>query len=99
MRDVVHASPAVADLRERLRSVPEAAGYYDRIRLGEMVAGEVARRRDEDARLALDVLDPLSVAVREEQPTHPNAAFNLAFLVRRDGQAEFTKGVAALGEQ
>jgi len=98
LRDVVRDSSSVAALRERLQKVPEAAGYYDRIRLGELVAGEVARRREEDTRMALERLEPLASAAREEQPTQPNQAFNLAFLVKRDGENAFTKGVSELGE-
>jgi len=45
MRGVVEGSPAVAKLRERVRALPEAAGYYERIRLGELVAAEVEKAR------------------------------------------------------
>jgi hypothetical protein len=99
MRDIVRDSPAIASLRERLRDLPEAAGYYDRIRLGELVAGEVARRREEDTRLALERLEPLAVAAREEDPTQPSTAFNLAFLVKRERESEFSKGVRKLDEE
>ncbi|MFL5826108.1 MAG: GvpL/GvpF family gas vesicle protein [Thermoleophilaceae bacterium] len=99
LRDVVRRSPAVAQLRERLRTLPGAAGYYDRIRLGELVAGEVARQRDEDTRLVLERLEPLAAAAAQEQPTQQNAAFNLAFLVNRDRQSAFTQGVSKLGEE
>jgi hypothetical protein len=98
MRDVVRGSPAIAALRERLEGVPDQAGYYERIRLGELVADEVARRREDDTRHALERLEPLAVAARAEQATQPNAAFNLAFLVRRDRESAFTKGVSELGE-
>jgi hypothetical protein len=98
LRDVVRESPAVAELRERLRKLPDAAGYYDRIRLGEVVASEVARRRAEDTQKALEKLEPLASAAREEEPTHPNTAFNLAFLVRRDREAVFSMGVSGLAE-
>lgn len=98
MRDVVRGSPAIAELRKRLEGVPEQAGYYDRIRLGELVAGEVERHREEDTRHALEKLEPLASASRAEQATQPNAAFNLAFLVKRDGEDAFTKGVSELGE-
>ena len=41
LRGVVDASPAIARLRERVAGVPEAAAYYDRIRLGQLIAEEV----------------------------------------------------------
>ena len=99
MRDVVRESPAVARLREQLRSVPEEASYYERIRLGELVAAQVGHRRAEDARIALATLEPLAVAAREEQVTHPDSAFNIAFLIDRDRQEAFNKGVRELADR
>lgn len=99
LREVVQRSPAVAELRERLRSLPEAAGYYDRIRLGEMVAAEVAARRAEDTRVALDSLDPHAVAAVEEQVSSAGAAFSLAFLVEREEMDAFGAAVRRLADE
>ena len=99
MRDVVKSSHAVAKLRERIRTLPGEAGYYDRIRLGELVAGEVGHRRAADTRLALELLEPVATAVREEELRRPEAAFNLACLVDRGQQDAFGREVARLGER
>jgi hypothetical protein len=99
LQEVVAASPSVRALRERLRGVPPAAAYYDRIRLGEMVAGEVTHRREQDAQLALSRLQPLALAAHAESPGRPDAAFDLAFLVERDGTEAFGRAVAQLGEE
>ena len=99
LREIVRTRPAVAALRKRVRSLPDEAGYYDRIRLGELVAAEVTRRREEDTRLALDRLEPCAVAARAEQPGGADGAFNLAFLVSRDGVETFSTAVAELGEE
>jgi hypothetical protein len=99
LREVVQTSPAVAALRERIGALPEAASYYDRIRLGELVAAEVSRRREDDTRHALVTLQPLAVAAKEEEPTHPNAAFNLAFLVAREKEPAFSNKVGTLATE
>lgn len=99
MREVLRRSPGVAELRERLRALPAEAGYYDRIRLGELVAAEVGQRRAEDTRLALEALEPLAVAVKEEPLRSLDCVFNLAFLVDRDGQAAFSAEVSALARR
>ena len=96
MRDVVRQSAAVSELRDRLRAVPAEAGYYERIRLGELVAEHVAHRRAEDTRIALEMLEPLSVAAREDEIRQADSAFNIAFLVDRDGLDAFNKGVRDL---
>ena len=56
MREVVMGSTAVAELRDRLKGLPAEAGYYERIRLGELVAAEVGNRRATDTRLALETI-------------------------------------------
>lgn len=97
LREVVRASPAVAALRERVRELSEAAGYYDRIRLGELVAAEVARRRERDAAVALERLQPLAVTARgclhpgrRVQPGLPRGG-------RRGGHIQRSRGAAAGG--
>jgi len=93
---VVREVPTVATLRERVQKLSDSAGYYDRIRLGELVAAEVARRREEDTALALARLEPLSVATDVGQPHSPDAAFNLAFLVESGGVDAFSDAVGKL---
>jgi gas vesicle protein GvpL/GvpF len=99
LRAVVGESPAIAAMREQLRTVPEDAGYYDRIRMGELVAAEIDRRREEDRGLALARLEPLSVSGRSEALTSSEGAFNLAFLVDRDGVDRFSAAVRGLAEE
>jgi hypothetical protein len=96
MREIVSSSPGIAALRDRLSGLPDEAGYYERIRLGELVAAEVQRRREADTQLAIDALGPLAVEAKEEEPSRQEAAFNLAFLVERDRRDQFTEGVNGL---
>jgi hypothetical protein len=100
---VVREVPAVATLRERVQKISDSAGYYDRIRLGELVAAEVARRREEDTALVLSHLEPRAVAASQEQPHSTNAAFNLAFLVEGSEVDAFSEALgqlrAKLGER
>jgi hypothetical protein len=98
LREVVRATPAVKALRERVSTLPEAAGYYDRIRLGELVAAEVERRRDQDTELALKRLGPHARAAKTNEPKTARSAFDLAFLVPRDGIDPFSAAVRELSE-
>jgi len=98
LREVVRTTPAVAALNARISSVPADAAYYDRIRLGELVAEEVERRRLADTDQALRLLTPVAVEVSEQEVRTATAAFDLAFLVPRDGVEAFTKAVRALDE-
>jgi hypothetical protein len=100
LREVVQQSPGVAAMRERVRKLPEGlASQPERMRLGELVADAVARRRDQDTRLALEVLEPHAVSVSVEEVANAGAAFNLAFLVNRDQQGAFGEAVARLRQE
>jgi gas vesicle protein GvpL/GvpF len=97
LREAVRRSPQIKSLRERVLSLPDEAGYYDRIRLGELVAAEVNRLRAQDSRHALDKLEPLAVASHTEQATGEHGALNLAFLVERERIDAFGSAVGELG--
>jgi Gas vesicle synthesis protein GvpL/GvpF len=99
LRGVVNDSPAVAQLRSRVRGVPKDASYYDRIQLGEAVADEVDRARERDGAMVLSRLEKLAVAARLERPSTPDAAVNAAFLVERKRVDEFSEAVARLVEE
>lgn len=99
MRSVVEASPGVARLQAQVAGMPEAAAYYKRIELGQMVAGEVERARSRDADLVLERLAPLALASRQEAASSLDSAVNAAFLVRRDRVDDFSRAVTELGHE
>jgi hypothetical protein len=99
LRGVVKSSPGVAALNERLKALPQDAGYYDRIRLGELVSSEIERCREQDRVLALERLEPLAVSARSEELSNADGAFNLAFLVDRDRVDPFSAAVRELAEE
>ena len=99
LRSVVAGSPAIANLRERVQGLPEAASHFERIRLGELVAAEVEQARERDAAWLLGELEPIAVATSREAASGLEAAVNAAFLVERDRTAEFGRAVDAAAEQ
>lgn len=99
MAQVVATNPEIAQLRESLRGMPEDATYYERIRLGEMVAAEVHRTREADAGLLIDTLAPLAVAVDVRDLDHERVVVGASFLVERRLMAEFDRAVDDLGRE
>jgi hypothetical protein len=99
MASVVARSPAIARLRERVQALPEAAAYYKRIELGQLVAAEVDRARESDAHEILERLKPLALDARLEAPSSADTAVNAAFLVEREQVDEFSAAVTALGRE
>jgi hypothetical protein len=99
LRGVVERTPAIARLRERVRSIPEAAGYYDRIRLGEMIAAAVEQAREADTARVLEHLAPLAISTSREAPSSVNSAIDAAFLVERERIDAFSQGVAEVSRE
>jgi hypothetical protein len=96
MARTVARSPAIDRLRKEVDELPEAAAYYKRIELGQLVAAGVDTMRERDTHHVLQQLEPLAVAVRAEAQSALTAAFNLAFLVERGRIDEFSGAVATL---
>ena len=99
MGEIVREHPQVAKLRDALRGQPDDATYYERIRLGEMVAEAVERRRQADGNAILDALTPLAQAVDVGEPTHERMVVRAAFLVERARMEEFDGAVDDLGRE
>ena len=97
VQEIVEEEPAVAELQERIRGVPEDASYYDRVKLGEIVAKAMEQRRDVDARDIVERLSPFARQVSSSTPGQPDDVVEAAFLVARDGAEEFEKEVEELG--
>jgi hypothetical protein len=99
LADIVRSSPAVARLRERIGRISPEAGYYERIKLGEMISAALEQRRAADGDRALARLEPLAVAVQAQPPAGADGAFDLAFLVERERIDDFSAAVTRLGDE
>ena len=97
MREIVSEEAEIAKLRESLQGKPEDATYYARIRLGEMVAEAVQRKREADAAAILDPLAPLAYATNVGEPPNERIAVTASFLVDEKRIAEFDKAVDGIG--
>ena len=58
LAEVVAADPEVAALRERTRDLPEDQTYGERVRLGELVARALERKREEDTAVLMEAVTP-----------------------------------------
>ena len=94
LREIVAADPQVAALRERTRGAGDA-GYFDRLRLGEIVAGRIAERADADGERLAGALAANAVDAVVEQP-EAGAALRASFLVVRTSLGQFDAALDAL---
>lgn len=99
LREIVAAEPQIAELSRRLREVPADAAdavHYDRIRLGELIAQSMERRRESDGRTLLDGAAPAAEAATARAPVREEDVLDASFLVRTDRRAEFERAVDKL---
>ena len=89
MQDVVRGNPEIASLRDAVRAGSDDATYYERIRLGELVAAAVERRRERDAEAIVDALASAALAVEVGGLTHERVVVQASFLVERDRLSKF----------
>jgi hypothetical protein len=97
-RDVVRDHPEIASLRASVAGRPPDASYYERIRLGELVAAAVEHHRDRDAHAIIVALGGHALAVEAGQPSHERVVVQASFLVERSHLAEFNAIVDQVAE-
>jgi hypothetical protein len=97
--EVIDEDREAAALRARVRGRDEAATYYERIRLGELVAGAMAAKREHDAERVLAELRPLADDVHLGELTHERSVLSAAFLVRRDRLEDFDRAAEQVAKQ
>jgi hypothetical protein len=99
LREVVAENREIAGLKRAIQGKPEAATYYERIRLGELVEAALDERRAAAAPQIIDRLAPLAVDVRVGEPVHERMAVNASFLVERTRLGEFDRVVDRIGAE
>jgi len=84
-------------LRDSVRQLPEDAAYYERVRLGELIAHALEGKREKDNAAVAQALAPHAVAVAPRQPTGDDTAADAAFLVDAAQRRKFERAVDELG--
>jgi len=96
IRDLVSSNPEIARARERARKLGDA-GYYENIRVGELVAGALAARRAADADRLHEALAPLASDVAPDAVDDAGlTVMKTSFLVERAGLGRFDSELEAL---
>lgn len=99
LRELVAGDREIGYLRSAIVGKSEAATYYERIRLGELIAAAFAALQQRDSATILEELRPHAVAVRAGEPVHERMAVNASFLVERAARAAFDRAVDEVGSR
>jgi hypothetical protein len=93
---VVRENTAIAKLRDKTRTLPADATYYDRIKLGEMVHEAVRAKRDQDGAAIASELEGIADEMRVEEPAIELQAAHVSVLIDRDRLKELNRIVEDL---
>jgi hypothetical protein len=96
LKEIVSENREIARLRETSRSLPGDAGYYQRIRLGELVVEAMGAKRVRDAGEILGHLKPLAVATEREDDIPERMVLKVAFLLDETRLSGFESAVETL---
>ncbi len=99
LRTIVRDEPDIAALNRDVQAGHPDATYYERIRLGELIAAAVERRREHDARLIAGALAAKALDVDLGDPTHERVVMNASFLVDRARLADFDEAVDGVADE
>ena len=96
LRELLHLNPELDRLRDSTKRLGDA-GYYEQIRLGELVAAAVSERGEADARRLLGRLADSSEDVVVE-PAAEYVALKASFLVSRKKLPKFDEALERAAE-
>jgi Gas vesicle synthesis protein GvpL/GvpF len=98
LREVVTEEPDIRQLSERMRGRDELASRGGNIRLGELVAQALERKRRADTEVMAEALAAHAAAVAERPSGAPDVAADMAFLVPRQRQRGFEQAAEELAQ-
>jgi hypothetical protein len=99
LREIVGDDPEINRLSEATRSRPDAEVHADKVRLGELVAAALERRRAQDERMLLDALGGHAEEILVEPARHEQVALHAQLLVRQEQRGDLDACVQRLAEQ
>lgn len=99
VRSILAQDPALARMAQRIQGMPAEATHFERIRIGEAIAGAVQSRRAANEQALAGALAPLAVANVVSPSHHERGVLNAAFLVDRSELPRFDEALEAVSEQ
>ncbi|MFC2948863.1 GvpL/GvpF family gas vesicle protein [Virgibacillus sediminis] len=95
----INQNENVAKKKQVVQSKSEAAGYFDRIQLGEMAKDFFQGMQSEMETEIHEPLKPLAEAAKTNDPIGEKMLLNAAYLIDHDKEAEFDEMVNELHDQ
>jgi hypothetical protein len=96
LREVAENDPEIVRRTAAIEGLPETESRQARIELGQLIAEQIAERREQDEKALVDQLSPFATEVRVDPPTSERVALNAQLLVRRDRRSALDEAVGVL---
>ncbi|MGC0251425.1 GvpL/GvpF family gas vesicle protein [Pseudactinotalea sp. Z1748] len=89
LNEVVAENPEVSRLRDATRGDSSEATYYERIRLGELIVGQMQDKAKQDAGRILETIRPLVRDLRMRETSQAEDVLDVALLVPHEDRSTF----------
>jgi hypothetical protein len=99
LSEIVAEDREVADLRSVVNGQPADATHFERIRLGELVARDLAAKREADERRILDALVAHATEMESGKLVHEHMVVNSSFLVERSKVPTFDEALERIAAE
>ncbi|NQU86934.1 MAG: GvpL/GvpF family gas vesicle protein [Mariniphaga sp.] len=96
---IVEKYDEIKSLKDKLINLPVDKTYYQRIKIGEMVAEALKKETENYKNIILDVLKPLTDDFKLNDNYGEMMILNAAFLIKNTSEPEFDDAVNNLDEQ
>lgn len=99
LEEEIHKDPAIVRLKEAVSKKSKEAGYYDRMKLGELTQKFFTDKRRQIEEEILKPLQKLATAAKANEPISEKMLLNSAFLLDKDKEPQFDEAVNALHDK
>jgi len=97
--NIIEKYDDIRSLRDKLLNLPADKTYYQRMKIGEMVAEALKKETEAYKNTILDVLNPLAEDVKVNDNYGEMMILNTAFLIKNIAEPAFDKAVNDLDEK
>ncbi|MFP7492435.1 GvpL/GvpF family gas vesicle protein [Terribacillus saccharophilus] len=99
LEEEVHKDPAISKLQSIVSKKSKEAGYYDRMKLGELTQRFFTDKRQEIEKQIMLPLQKIATAAKSNDPISEKMLLNSAFLLAKEKEAQFDEAVNELHDE
>ncbi|SDX95962.1 GvpL/GvpF family gas vesicle protein [Salimicrobium album] len=99
LEELTSGNETLTAQKKRVDAKSKEAGYFDRMKLGEMAANLVKEKREEVEKNIHSTLESQAVSAKSNEPSGEKMLLNGAYLIEKEKEEAFDEAVNELHEQ